>query len=310
MIRNELPTFRKWGKKLLVWRRAIIIALLMLGIHRVGTNYFKQYYAVIVPCDQPCQDAISCDPLEFTFEITPTKIKLGQPYYLWYRARIKNRTCRKLSPIAVDGFLDSKDLRKIASHLWVTVTGPDGREVERLPVPRPDGGISWDYGSTRGVDISTEGTIHPYQPNFEQIRRLRKSAKLKEPGYVALMPGEAFETITPTLRPYRIVATSFRTEDGGIADGYRWVQAANPPKFPTPPEGFNILDRYTFTRPGRYAINAGYRDTMAIYPIFARWENRFRWLDLFFWPTYPSNWDSTKRDVDLSAPPVVIEISR
>lgn len=307
MTGNELPTFRRWGRKLLEWKRAIVIALLLIGAHYAGTNYLKGYYAVILPCEQPCQDAISCDPLEFTFEITPAKIKLGQPYYLWYRARLKNRSCREIAPISSSGFLDSEKLSRIASHLWVTVTSPDGREIERLPVPRPDGGISWDYGSSRGVDISTEGTIHPYQPDFERINRLIKSGELKEPGYVDLMPGDVFQTIAPVLQPYRIVATSVRTEDGGLAHGYRWVMVDNPPKFPTPPEGFNLLDRYEFKRPGRYIITAGFWDEFAVDPIFSRWDNRLRWLDFLFWPTRPSNLDSERRKVDLVAAPVVIE---
>lgn len=298
------------GVKIIARKRAIVIVLLILGVKHFGTNYLKEYYAVIQPCDQPCQDAISCDPIEFTFEASPAKIRLGQPYYLWYRAQVKNRSCREVTILSVNGFLDSKELRKIGSDLWVTVTGPDGREIERLPVPRPDGGISWDYAGAKGVEISTEGTIHPYQPNFGLIDHLRDSGKLKEPGYVNLNPGETFGTITPVLRPYRIVATSMRTEDGGIADGYRWVQVENPPKFPTPPEGFNILDRYKLTRPGRYSITGGFRGKIVIYPIFSRWEKRVAWLDLFFWGTYPSRLDTRDREVNLIAPPVTIEVSR
>ncbi len=310
MTKENLPTFRKWGKKLFERRRAIVIALLIFGGHRVARNYLKEYYAVILPCDQPCQDAISCDPLEFTFEATPAKIKLGQPNYLWYRAQIKNRSCREVTVFSIDGFLDSKELRRIGSSLWVTVADPDGQEIERLPVPGPDGGISWDYGNAKGVAISTEGNIHPYQPNYERIKQLRESGKLKGSGYVDLEPGETFETITPVLRPYRIVAWSFRTEDGGMGDGYRWIQAENPPKFPTPPPGFNKLDRYKFIRPGRYSIAAGFHSEIVIYPIFTRWENRSQWLDWFFWGTYPSRLDSKHRDVDLVAQPVVIGVSR
>lgn len=308
MNKDNLPTFQRWGVKILERKRAIAIVLLILCVKHFGTNYRKEYYAAIQPCDQPCQDAISCDPIEFTFESSPAKIKLGQPYYLWYRAQIKNRSCREATILDVKGFLDSQELRKIGSDLWVTVTGPDGQEIERLPVPRPDGGIAWDYAGATGVDISTEGTIHPYQPNFGLIKQLRDSGKLK--GYVSLNPGETFETIAPVLKPYRIVATSVQTEDGGIADGYRWVPVENPPMFPTPPEGFNILDRYKLTRPGRYSITAGFRGKVVIYPIFARWENHSPWLDWFFWGSHPPLVDSQHREVNLVAPPITIEVSR
>ncbi|MBI2789409.1 MAG: hypothetical protein HYX59_12060 [Elusimicrobia bacterium] len=59
MTQTGLPTFRRWGKKLLEWKRAIVVASLLLGIHYAGTFYLKRYYAVIVPCDQPCQDGMS-----------------------------------------------------------------------------------------------------------------------------------------------------------------------------------------------------------------------------------------------------------
>lgn len=310
MKKDNLPTFRRWGAKLLERRRAIIIVLLILGCHSAVSRYLEQYYAVILPCDQPCQDAVSCDPLEFTFKVTPTKVKLGQPNFLWYRAQLKNQSCRRLRSVYVKEFLDSENLAKSTIGLWVAVTGPDGREVERLPPPRPDGGISWDYGGTKGVDISTQGTIHPYEPNFAFIVQLLNSEKFGGDYFVGLEPGEIFSTVSPILHPHRIVAASFRTEDGGIGDGYRRVHVENPPKYPEPPNGFNLLDRYAFDRPGRYTIKAGFIGKLSAYPVFTRWEQSSHWLDLFFWGTYPSSLDSKDIDVNLVAPPVVIEVSR
>lgn len=270
----------------------------------------EQYFSVIQPCDQPCQDVANCDPLEFTFEVAPAKIKMGRPYFLWYRARLKNRTCRLLEAVSVDGFLDSKELSKEASHLWVSVSGPDGRLVDRLPIPGPDGGISWDYGSTKGVSISTKGTIYPYQPNFKVIDQLRNSKKLREFGSIGLAPGETFETITPILRPYRIVAWSIQGEDGGFGDGYRWVPVENPPRFPMPPERFNFLDRYTFKRPGRYTISAGFVDEVYIYPIYSRWDKLSPWLQSLLRSAHPETWKPKARKVNLAASPAFIEVSR
>lgn len=313
MIQNELPTFRRWGKKLLEWRRAITIAVLVLGVHYAGTYYLKRYYAGIVPCDQPCQDGISCDPLELTFEVKPTRLRMGEPHYLWYRARITNRSCRRISPIAVDEFLDSTKLGDDAMFFGVAVTGPDGRKVERLPVPGPDGGIAWNYGESDGVSISTEGTIYPYQPDYEKILRLYKTGKVDELDFVELKPGESFETITSVLRPYRIVATSVRTDDGGVAHGYGRVRAEDSPAFPEPPESFIYLDRYKFNRPGRYSIQARYSQEITLYPVYTRWINRARWLDFLFWPTHPFSLESLvsqQREVNLAAEPVIVEVYR
>lgn len=310
MKSEQLPTLRKWGTTILARKRAIFIIFLILGAHCAIRAYLKDYYAVILPCDQPCQDGMNCDPLELNFEITPTQIKLSQPSMLWYRARITNRTCRRISPVSVDGFLESTELSENGSALWVAVKDSAGREIERLPIGRPDGGISWDYGINKGVDASTTGAIYPYQPNSEVITSLREAGRLKDSGFVRLNPGESFETVTPVLRPYRILATSSRTEDGGIADGYRRVLVENPPEFPQPPAGFMLLDRYKFTRPGRYFITAGFKARVNLYPVYKRWENSSHWPDLIFWGTYPSSLGSKALEVNLVSPPAVIEVVR
>jgi hypothetical protein len=309
MTTNKLPTFRTWGKKLLEWKRAIVIALLILSIHRIAAHYLKQYYAAVLTCDQPCQDALSCDPLEFTFEIKPTNSKLGTPSYLWYHAALKNRSCRRLRSVYVKEFLDSSELRKSVMGLWVTVTGPNGREIERLPAPGPDGGIAWDYGSSRGVQTSTKGTIHPYHPDFARILQLLDSPMFGGSYFISLMPGETFGTIPPVLQPYRLVATSSRSEDGGIGDGTARAPVENPPKFQVPPNGFNLLDRYALKHPGRYTINAGFLGELAVYPDFPRWHTRAPWIDWIFPGITPVTWVSEKHQVNLISPPVYIEVT-
>ena len=309
MIKNELPTFRRWGKKLLEWRRAIIVALLILGVHRATAYCLERYYAVVLPCDQPCQDGADCDPFEFEFEIRPNKITLDQPSFIWYSARLKNRSCRRLKSIYVKGFLDSTDLTKSIMGLWVSVSGPDGREIERLRVPWPDGGIVWEHGGSQGKSISMEGTIYPYQPDYARMLKLRDEKKLDN-DWIDLEPGEKFETITPLLRPYRKVMKSVRTEDGGFADGFGWVPVENPPKFPNPPEGFNLLDRYKFARAGRYTIKAGFTGKVSGYRVYSRWDNRSRAINLIFSGIMPALWESEEREVDLTATPVALEVVR
>ncbi|MBI2789408.1 MAG: hypothetical protein HYX59_12055 [Elusimicrobia bacterium] len=155
--------------------------------------------------------------------------------------------------------------------------------------------------------------VYPYQPDDEKIARLYKSGKLSEWSFVQLSPGESFGTITSVLRPYRIVATSVRTDDGGVADGIARVPVENPPAFPAPPDGFIHLDRYKFDRPGRYSIRARYSDEITLHPVYTRWDNRARWLRFFFWPTHPTSLDvddSQKRTVTLVAPPLFLEVEK
>jgi len=310
MTKENLPTFHKWGLKVLEHKRAIIIALLVFGGFKVLNASLSRYFSVIEPCDQPCQDAMSCDQLELTLEIAPTEIELGEPYYLWYRARLKNRSCRRLEGVSVAGFIDSEKLSKAESNLWVSVIGPDGQEVKRHPIPESDGGIAWDYGSTKGVALSTEGTIYPYQPNVKGIEQLWQSRKMGKWSFVSLAPGETLETITPILRPHRIAATSIRSEDGGIGHGYRRLPVENPPKFPSPPEGFNYLDRYSFDRPGTYTIRAGFTDEIYVYPIYSRWDSISPWLQSIFRTAQPALWKSKAREVNLVASPAIIEVTR
>lgn len=306
---DKLPTFRSWSKKLFAQKRAIIVILLIVGTHSAISKYLKEYYAVILPCNHPCQDALTCDPLEFSFEISPSTLKTGEKNNLWYRARLKNKSCSYLKSLYVPGFIDSKDLSKVGHGIWVTVAGPDGKEIERRPIPFPDGGISWNYGDKSGVDISTKGTIYPYQPNFELVEKLTAAKKLND-YFLNLAPGETFESISPIVRPYRKVAWSFTSEDGGIGDGYRLIPVENPPKFPDPPAGFNILDRYEFKRPGRYTVTGGFDATLRVYPRFERYEARGAWVDFFFKGIHPAIWDSAEREFHFRAPPVVLEVSR
>lgn len=309
MTKQNLPTFRKWLMKLSDHRTAIIVVILLFGGLKILHESLDRYFAVIQSCDQPCQDAVSCEPLELEFSVSPTQIKLKQSDFVWYRARLKNRSCRLLESVSVDGFIDSDELSEVGRHLWVSVQGPDGREVKRLPVPGPDGGIAWNYSGFKGISVATGGAIHPYQPNLEVLERIRRSNRHGTMNIVALAPGEAFETVAPVLRPYRIVASSVRRSDGGLTDGYRQVPVQNPPKFPTPPEGFNILDRYLFSQPGRYTIRAGFVDEIRLYPVYARWEKLPSWLQGLLWRVRPLS-GGESRKVALSAQPQVIEVRR
>lgn len=271
MTKTKLPTFRKWAGKFAGRSRAILAAVLVAACFAIAHESLRRYFAAPLACDQPCPDGVGCDPLSLNVEVKPTRIKVGAPHALWYRAELKNRSCRRLSGLNVGAFVDSKELLGKTGGLWVTVIGPDGREIERLPLPQPDGGIAWDYGSKQGHKIVPGGTIHPYRKDQAVYQEALRSGKLDANWHTALYPGESFTTIPAKLRPYRIVATS-SSKYGGISDGIAWVDADDAPSFPAPPEGFQTFDRYAFKRPGRYSFKFGYVAEPNFMTVHPHWE--------------------------------------
>ena len=308
----KLPTFSRWGKKIYARKRGILIALLLWICFLAYRESVRRYFSVPLSCDQPCPAMSGCEPLSLTLEIAPSKLKLGESPNLWYRAKLTNRTCMHLSVINAEGFVDSSDLRNVGPHagLWLSVIGPDGKEVTRNPKPGPDGGIAWSYEGSKGVDVSTLGVIHPYQPNFVAIDRLRALKKLSDSYFADLEPGESFVTIEPVVRPYRIVATSFRTDDGGFADGFGKVAVENPPNFPIPPKEFNVLDRYVFSRPGRYRVRAGYRTGLLSSKVYPHWEKHPLWMDFSGVGLDSKDWHVENQKVEVVADEVIVEVVR
>lgn len=312
MTTTKLPTLYKWASELLAHRRAILIALLFFGAFMIIRKNLKRYFAVVLSCDQPCQDAVSCDPLELTFEVIPQKISVAQPQPLWYRAQLKNRSCRILRELYVKEFLDSTRLKQSTMGLWVTVTDQAGQEVERRPIPGPDGGIAWHYGASQGTNVSTQGIIYPYQPDYGLIEELRLSKKMGDTDFIALDPGESFASIPFRLRPYRILAASVKIGDG-IGDGTAKIAVKNPPDFPQPPEGYSLLDGYALKRLGHYRVTAGFEAEVRILPVYSRWASAPRWLRPFLRQIglQPELYrKSDRRKVSIVAPSIPLEVIR
>lgn len=308
-MKKRLPTILYWGDNLLKRKRGITIAFaLFCGIMIIRESMMR-YYDVIPPCDQPCQDAVNCDPLQFSFEVRQSRIKSRQPQDLWFRAEIKNRSCRRLESIYVKEFLNPTDLNKSTAGLWVSVTGPDGKELPRRPVPAPGGGMPWDNGSARRAQTSTQGTIYPYQPDMDIVKKIRLSKKMEDLDFIALDPGESFVTVPFRLQPYRKSVVSIKTGDA-VGDGIAKVPVKDPPPFPQPPDGFSLLDRYVFPNPGLYQVTSGFIGRLQLYSIYGRWEQTPGWLRSIFWEIgiHPKDeWQHQKREVSLVAPPVTIE---
>ncbi|MBI2788810.1 MAG: hypothetical protein HYX59_09025 [Elusimicrobia bacterium] len=310
MTTTKLPTFSKWADHIAKRKRAILAVLFIVVCVAVARESLRRYLAAPPACDQPCPEGLGCDPLSLNVEVKPTRIKAGEPHALWYRAELKNRTCRRLSVLNAKAFVDSEKLFRKSGGLWVSVTGPDGHEIKQLPLPQPDGGARWDFGSAQGQKIFPEGTIHPYRSDEQSYQEARRSGKLDEDWYIVLHPGESFATIPSQLRPYRIVAAS-SNRSGGFSHGYAWVDADDAPPFPKPPEGFQAFDRYSFDRPGRYSIKFGYDAEPSFMTVKPRWESLPKpvqhWLaKLGLWPDYDLKLDAAK--VRLETSPQVIEV--
>lgn len=271
MTKTKLPTFSKWAAKLVERRRTVYVALFVAASFAAAHESLRRYFAAPLDCDQPCPEGVDCDPLSLSVEVKPVRIKAGTPHALWYRAELKNRSCRRLGTLNAQAFVDSKELFWKTSGLWVAVTDPDGREFKQLDLPRPDGGTRWDFGSAQGQSIFPGGTIHPYRKDQAVYQEAVRSGKLDENWYLVLDPGESFATIPSKLRPYRIVATS-SSRGGAFSHGYAWVDADDAPSFPAPPEGFQAFDRYSFKRPGRYSIRFGFIAEPFITIVHPHWE--------------------------------------
>lgn len=271
MTKTKLPTFRKWAARLAERRRALFAAVLVAASISIAHESLRRYFAAPLACDQPCKNGVDCEPLSLNVEIKPKRVKAGAPHSLWYRVELKNRSCRRLGVLNAQAFVDSKTLFWKSGGLWVTVTGPDGRELKQLPLPRPDGGARWDFGSAQGQKIFPGGVIHPYRKDDAAYQQALRSGKLDGNWFLELDPGEAFATIPSKLHPYRIVATS-SSRGGGFGHGFAWVDVDDAPPFPSPPQGFQIFDRYAFNRPGRYSIKFGYDAEPAFETVNPHWE--------------------------------------
>lgn len=310
MTKPNVPTLQKWAAKLAEQKRTALVLLIAALCLAVVHESLKRYLAAQPPCDQPCPSGLDCAPLSLSAEIKPRRIKAGTPYALWYRVELKNRSCRRLAMLPVSAFIDSQELLGNSRGLWISVTAPDGRELERMPKPQADGGVAWDYGSEKGRKISTGGTIHPYRADRTAYERARRSGKLESGEYLVLDPGDSFASIPSKLNPYRIVATSM-SKDGAFADGISWIDAADAPSFPEPPEGFQSFDRYTFQRPGRYSLNFGYVAKPSFEIVHPHWDSlsestRHLLRSFGLQPTSSPAVRTTR--ISLETPPQVVEV--
>lgn len=293
-------------------RRAFFVVLCFIGLFAGIRACLKRYFAGVVSCESPCSDAVTCDPLRLKFELVPKTVSMKHPQQLWYRAELVNQSCRRLEGLNIEGFLDSKVLDNPNSGLSVSIVDKHGDSIKRQPFPRPDGGIAWNYGNTHGVSISKKGTIYPYRADSDALNRLRVSKSMGELPYTSLRPGESISNVPFRLRPYRIVALSASDGDG-MTDGVAHEDATDSPAFPPPPEGFALLDRFTFDRQGQYMVKARYSAKVRIYSVYSRWERVSTWITPFLVliGVRPENrWQAQEREITVTAPPIMLEILR
>ncbi|UPT74256.1 MAG: hypothetical protein M0D55_00335 [Elusimicrobiota bacterium] len=286
-------------------------------IHGIGTALLAamillvalgKYAAYVPSCDMPCPDPLACAPLALSLKVSPEKLKKGE--VLWHRIEIQNQSCRILGAVQGGGFVESTDLARRDLGLWLSIVGPDGKELKRLPRHPADGGAAWNLGGEKGRVQFQSGTIHPYRFNRASYKTLLASKILDDNWFLTLKPGHSFSTIPSEVRPYRIV-TAVSDLDGGSAHGYGYADVENPPFFPLPPEGFRETDRFDLSKPGRYSIRAGFNGRPSFKRLYPHWEAFPVGIKKLLHATRlapDSQWVINELKVSIETPPVEIEV--
>jgi hypothetical protein len=257
-----ISPFRRNRSLLGIGAASLAAAILVLAL--------AKYAAYVPSCDMPCSDPLKCEPLALSLKVSPGKLKKGE--VLWHRIEIRNQSCMILGTLQGNGFVESADLTRRNLGLWLSIVGPDGNELKRLPRHPADGGAAWNLGGKKGRAQFDSGAIHPYRFNWDAYKSFLASNILDNNWFLTLKPGQSFSTIPSEVRPYRIV-TAVSDIDGGAAHGYGYADVENPPSFPLPPEGFRETDRFDLSRPGRYSIRAGFNGRPSFKKNFPHWES-------------------------------------
>lgn len=229
----------------------------------------SSYAAYSPACNQPCSDPRKCTPLALSLKVSPERLKRGE--ILWHRIEIRNQSCMILGTIQGNGFVETNDLQRRDLGLWISITGPDGKELKRQPPYSADGGARWNLGGERGKAQFDTGTIHPYRFNRAEYEKFLASKTLDDNWFLDLNPGQSFSTIPSEVHPYRIV-TTISDHEGGVVHGYGYADVENPPSYPLPPVGFRELDLFDLTKPGHYSIKAGFNGRPSYRKYFPHWD--------------------------------------
>lgn len=309
MMTAEMPTLKEWKARKGRKRRLAGALLAFVVVYALLCAALKPYFAAPNDCGQPCPEGRGCSPLGFTFQALPARKIPGISEGIWYKAEITNRSCLELWRVHIDSFYSSDaNLSYKGLGIWIKVFDHNGKEIPRSIRQTPDGGMAWDFGSAKGSQAFQKGTIHPYQNDRKYVGRLLAEGWKTEDGATTIMPGKSFGTVPSVVAPYRVVSTSVKLPDGGIADGTGLMDVENPAAYPAPPQGFRWLEGYSL-HPGRYTVRSGFSSSFLASPIHPRWERMPNWLKFALEPARPRA-IIEQPEVDLTASDVMIEVTK
>lgn len=213
------------------------------------------------PCRPPCHrlDALpetehyattmattAYSPIQLTLKIAEPKAPLGTRYTLSYIASIRN-DCDERLLLQTDFFRNDGYLAanyKFHEDFYFAVADPDGRPVE--PLIPPGGQEPALYGIN------------------ETIARDRFPGAVEDLFATKLDPGAEWISVPSVVHPTQESMASGWDKDGGWTGSVR--RPIHVEGVPAPPQGYHVLDRYVFTRAGRYSIQLRFDEKVTAYP--------------------------------------------
>lgn len=322
------------------------IAILILAVLAATYAVYRPYLFSKGPCDQPCQDLGSdlsstdkvlgpsyrprCAPLQLSLELADRGVRVGRVYGLFYRVRLKNVSCERLTFNAAQFVYGIARSRRDVDRLNFALTGPDGKERELFN----DVSYSSEFDPWLPYSIDDKGSpfLNELLKEYEPLRQPLDAHRL-----VTLAPGQEIET-TPSKVELRCpksrgdeaadAAGGPHTPEGRLlkrlADEFdekkcQWaLRRPNFPKVIEPPLGFRPFDDYKFDGPGKYKIRVVGGMSFSAEPIYPHAEScpslvefPLGFLDQFFsGKIFPSPSDERRRyEIRIESSAVEFEVS-
>jgi hypothetical protein len=335
------PVLRRSHLKKLLFGLAVA-AIVLIGAGLTLSLWALRYRA---PCDLPCQDLgreplpgrdpneirlskPHCAPLKIALELARPTATLGRRYTLWFKVRLTNASCYKLSMIDASPLIWWFDDRtyRVPPYLTIHVDGPDGKEIRNLDHVREHGFTAAEIAKMSGLDkryipderiVSEYGEVIPYEDDNGAFRRWQSdpSLAMNNNGYIQLLPGHSITTTASNLAPHTEKQVIQHT-NGGVGLMNIHVPTALSGIEQTV-DSFRVLDQYIFHKPGHYKIRVAYEPppitAEPIYPYASRVpdsvQNLLVELGLTQWrDTDPAFRDGASYPIRLESAPVDFEV--
>lgn len=182
------------------------------------------------------------DLIKLNLSLAEPTAKAGKRYSLWAKVVLTNVSCHDLSVVDAEPFFSSKD----RTRLSFVVRDAAGAEV---PLAGAPGSSQTEYGR-----------VIPYSDDMTTFNQMRADPDLRmdDYGFVTLKPGKSLATSASTLDPHEELGWGPAPGPPGFFSHGMQVRTASAIGIRPPPAGFRSLDRFVFTKPGRYTIRAVY----------------------------------------------------